>query len=219
MQLQATTTSTLTTVESSRLAELETTIKRGMETFVAVGQALSEIREGRLYRASHSTFEAYCRERWGWSHRHANRVIGAAKVAGQLGPMGPISERALRPVTTLPPAQRAKVVESAKAKAGEGPVKTKHIRAAVVEVLPTPPRRTKTHLDEGLEELEEWRKRYHSVRAFVPIFEAIDAVMVRCSREEVVGPPTAAQDHLPDGREVVERDQHGPVVVRRRATA
>lgn len=41
----------LTTTETERLTDLETTIERGLKTFVEVGQALMEIRDGRLYRA------------------------------------------------------------------------------------------------------------------------------------------------------------------------
>jgi len=66
---------------------------RGLATFVEVGQALMKIRDARLYRETHETFESYCRERWGWSRRHANRTIQAAEVAGVLGPMGPIAYR------------------------------------------------------------------------------------------------------------------------------
>jgi hypothetical protein len=61
-----------------RLSELETTIERGLKTFVEVGNALAEIRDSRLYRESYATFEDYCRERWGMSKRHAVSCIAAA---------------------------------------------------------------------------------------------------------------------------------------------
>ena len=41
----------LTVQEETRKAQLEATIERGMQTFVEVGLALMEIRDGRLYRA------------------------------------------------------------------------------------------------------------------------------------------------------------------------
>ena len=44
----------------------------------------------RLYRESHPTFDAYCRERWGWTADHARRQIQAAEVAGILLPIGSI---------------------------------------------------------------------------------------------------------------------------------
>ena len=40
----------LSAVETGRLAALEQTIERGLQTFVEVGTALLEIRDSRLYR-------------------------------------------------------------------------------------------------------------------------------------------------------------------------
>jgi hypothetical protein len=68
----------------SRLGELEGVIERGLATFVDVGAALLEIRDSRLYRESHATFEDYCRERWGLSTTFAYDIIISAKVVGQL---------------------------------------------------------------------------------------------------------------------------------------
>lgn len=56
-------------------------IERGLTTFVEVGEALLEIRESRLYRETHATFEAYCQSRWAWSGDHAKRLMNAAEVA------------------------------------------------------------------------------------------------------------------------------------------
>ncbi len=53
------------------LADLEAVIGRGLDTFVEVGLALGAIHERRLYRATHSTFEDYCRERWGMDRTYA----------------------------------------------------------------------------------------------------------------------------------------------------
>ena len=50
--------------EKNRLTELETKIKRGMTGFFEVGRALQEIREAKLYRENHATFEAYLADRW-----------------------------------------------------------------------------------------------------------------------------------------------------------
>jgi phage N-6-adenine-methyltransferase len=88
-------------VVPERLSELETVIARGLSTFVEVGLALLEIRDSRLYRAAHETFESYCRERWGWSRRHANRLIEASEVLETLGPIGPIHESQVRELVPL----------------------------------------------------------------------------------------------------------------------
>lgn len=63
---------------------------RGLGTSVEVGAALTEIREQRLYRLrdGFTTFEAYCKERWGFTRDKADRLIGAAAVAEVLTPVG-----------------------------------------------------------------------------------------------------------------------------------
>lgn len=94
------------------LAELETVIERGQQTFIEVGRALLEIRDGRLYRASYTTFEAYCRERWGWSQQHAHRQMDAARVAELVSPIGevPANENQARAMLNrLDPAEREQV--------------------------------------------------------------------------------------------------------------
>jgi hypothetical protein len=69
----------LTLSEGSRLAELEAVVEGGLQTFIDVGQALQEIRDGRLYRATHATFAEYCRERFGFSDSRGRQLIAAAK--------------------------------------------------------------------------------------------------------------------------------------------
>ena len=55
-----------------------------------------------LYKESHDTFEKYCRERWGWSKRHANRQVEAANTAEILTPVGVIpNERVARELAPL----------------------------------------------------------------------------------------------------------------------
>jgi hypothetical protein len=60
---------------------LEAVVERGLQTFVAVGNALREIRDLRLYRESHGSFEDYCRERWQFSRQRAGQLIEAAAVS------------------------------------------------------------------------------------------------------------------------------------------
>jgi hypothetical protein len=78
--------------------------------FVEVGNALLSIRDNRLYRITHRTFEAYCKGKWGMKKSHAYRLIDAASVAVNLSPMGdnpkPTSERQVRLLTKLEPEQQ-----------------------------------------------------------------------------------------------------------------
>lgn len=62
------------------LADLEAVIKRGLKSFVEVGNALREIRDGRLYKALYSTFEEYCQERWGITRNRAYEQIRASEI-------------------------------------------------------------------------------------------------------------------------------------------
>jgi N6-adenosine-specific RNA methylase IME4 len=76
--------SALEVAETTRLAELEAVVERGLATFVEVGRALLEIRDARLYRATHGTFNEYCRERWSFSRERGRQLIQAAQVVEAL---------------------------------------------------------------------------------------------------------------------------------------
>ena len=81
-----------------------TAASQGVAVFVEVGKALAKIRDGRLYRETHATFEAYCAERWGWSRVRAHQLIESSEVAGDVTPMGVISDIRRGPWDTRPPA-------------------------------------------------------------------------------------------------------------------
>lgn len=90
---------TLSEVEQARLRHKERLIERGVQQ---VGEALRDIRDERLYRETHGTFEAYCQARWNITPQHANRQIAAAEVAEVLEPLGStISERQARELAPL----------------------------------------------------------------------------------------------------------------------
>lgn len=126
----------LTVIEQGTLEHYEAIIERGLGTFIEVGEALTSIRDARLYRAEYDTFEDYCRLRWGMAARHANRLIGAAEVVANLGPMGPIlptSERQTRPMVGLDPEAQREVWERAIDTAPEGRVTGAHVQRVVKE--------------------------------------------------------------------------------------
>lgn len=78
----------LETSEDDRLAHCERVIERGFTVFVEVGQALAEIRDAKLYRASHKTFEEYCKARWDIGRSRAYELIDQAKVSTALADAG-----------------------------------------------------------------------------------------------------------------------------------
>lgn len=124
---------TLSPIEAARLVTLEAVIDAGLQTAFDVGDALGEIRELRLYRATHATMEDYCRDRWSMSKRHANRMIAAAEVAVNLGPVGPIptGERQARPLTILEPDAQREAWQIAVDTAPEGKITAAHVQATV----------------------------------------------------------------------------------------
>lgn len=115
-------------VLSRRLADLEADIEAGLRGYERAGQALRQIRDERLYlETGYSSFDAYCRDRWGFSRIHAYRQIDAAAVAGLL-PMGntapPVTERQARelaPLVRADPAAVADVWQAAQAAHGPAP--------------------------------------------------------------------------------------------------
>src|SRR5262249_4633138 len=78
----------LTAIEQNDLSQCESIIEKGLQTFYDVGNALAKIRDQRLYRMTHSDFEAYCKERWQMSKTHAQRFISAVNVVNNLTPVG-----------------------------------------------------------------------------------------------------------------------------------
>jgi len=128
----------LTTVESNALALHESVIAAGLVTFIEVGSALLSIREGKLYRATHKTFEAYCTARWGMAKSQAYRLIAAVGVIENLSPQGdvlPESERQARALVGLDVESQRIVWELALKTAPGGTVTPEHVRtlAAVLE--------------------------------------------------------------------------------------
>lgn len=68
--------------ESARLVRLERTVDRAVEVAGKIaGEALATIRDERLYRLTHRSFEGYVLDRWGFSRATAYRMIDAATVA------------------------------------------------------------------------------------------------------------------------------------------
>jgi hypothetical protein len=57
-------TETLTDEEKSLFGVCEQAIEADLKGFLAVGRALADIRDNRLYRETHKTFEKYCKDKW-----------------------------------------------------------------------------------------------------------------------------------------------------------
>ena len=119
--------------ERQELQRNEQIIQQGLNTFVEVGQALATIRDSRLYREDYSTFEDYCKDKWGMVRQQAYRLIDAANVIVNLSPMGdkfPTTERQARPLTKLEPAEQVRAWELGISTAPEGKITAAHVLEA-----------------------------------------------------------------------------------------
>lgn len=128
-------TGSLSRTEAADLFELERTISRGLAIFTDVGQALAAVRDRRLYRATHDTFEAYCAEQWGFTDRRARQMIDAATTVAALptGTTVPVSERQARELAGLDPDTAAAVMDEAAASGKPTAATIRDARAKVTE--------------------------------------------------------------------------------------
>lgn len=114
------------------LERCEAVIERGLKTFVEVGKALMEIRDRRLYRDTHETFQDYCKERWGMDRQRAYQLIKASTVAENVNKclQIPANEGQARELGKLPDEQQAEAWEEAIERTDGKPT-----AAAVAEVV------------------------------------------------------------------------------------
>jgi hypothetical protein len=169
-----------------RLAQLERVIERGLNTFVAVGGALLEIRDSRLYHQTHKTFDAYCRARWGWGHKRAYDLIDSAQVAKRLVPVRtdisqPVAA-ALAPLMRVRPEAMGRVLEEALKARDERPA---GMRGRKHEVVRLAVRRelgrveAQAPISEAIERLFGHVDGLASVRRSLNATEAAAAIKVR----------------------------------------
>ncbi|RYD60048.1 MAG: hypothetical protein EOP83_20280, partial [Verrucomicrobiaceae bacterium] len=102
------------------LAEREQIVSLGIKATIATAKALYEIHSfggGRLWKAGHPTFEAYCQKRWDLKKSQAYRLVECGKFIAALekdgrdgdSPFGeklPKNEGQVRPLMTLPDEHR-----------------------------------------------------------------------------------------------------------------
>lgn len=105
---------TLTVRDRSKLQACEQDIDKGGTLIV---KALTVIRDERLYRDTHDTFEDYCVERWGMRRDYADKLIAHGKVLANLEAAFhtncmEITEGATRQIRDLEPEEQVKVVDS-----------------------------------------------------------------------------------------------------------
>jgi DNA repair exonuclease SbcCD ATPase subunit len=186
--------------EQIELEECEAIIERGLQTFYEVGAALLRVRELRLYRIGHSSFEAYCAERWGISRPRAYQFIEAAEVRSNLSTIVdtlPMTESQARPLARLEPDQQREAWQQALQRAHE---LGQRLTAALVEAIvkemhpaapaqpaqradPAPPAPDTAALQQQVEhwrqKAHEWEQRHETTR------QALEAMRRRAIQAEM----------------------------------
>ena len=102
----------LTPAERRELAEYRDVVTRGVKVFYKIGEALAAIRDRRLYRETHGTFEEFCRAEWGFNASRARQLMIAAETVTNVTAAGlpaPANEGQARELARVPEEQRAEV--------------------------------------------------------------------------------------------------------------
>jgi hypothetical protein len=126
----------LTSEERRELARCVAVIEKGKRVFLEVGEALVTVHEGRLFRETHPSMEAWVRERFGWTGRRARQLMAAAQTVKALAAalpefLLPASEALTRPLEGLLPAEASAAWEEAVATAPAGGLTKKHVESVV----------------------------------------------------------------------------------------
>lgn len=113
--------------------------QREWNAFLQVAEALTTIRDEHLYRQNYSSFEQYCRDKWHYSKAHAYHLIAAAETVKCLSSVEdklPKNERQVRLLNGLSKELKQLVWERTIVLAGDEKITSKHVKAAVAELVP-----------------------------------------------------------------------------------
>ncbi|MBC1224988.1 hypothetical protein GNF10_29400 [Nostoc sp. UCD121] len=113
----ATATITVSAVEVTELNQEEQSDRLHLErkverAFFEAGKALTELRDRRLYRSTHKTFDEYCLDRFGYNRSRSYQLVDAAVVVDnlqkcpQIVDILPTAEGQVRPMTKLEPQEQ-----------------------------------------------------------------------------------------------------------------
>ena len=132
-------TKTLSDDERTEFDKQREVVRKGLGVFVVVGRALALIRDKKLYRETHDSFDTFVMDEWEMSKSHTNRQIVASQLVRKLSKsdVKPVTESQVRPLTRLKPALAEACWNRAVGIAGVGGQVTADIvKQAVVEMSP-----------------------------------------------------------------------------------
>ena len=131
----------LTEKEQADLVCLEKVIRASWQKFVEVGTALAEVRDRKLYRDKHGSFENYCRDELGFSRPYAYNLIGSAEISRQLSSIEdievkPANELQCRELISVPAEKREEAWKKVVEEADGQPLTAKLVHQTVAKFKP-----------------------------------------------------------------------------------
>jgi hypothetical protein len=135
--------------EQELLVECETDIEKNLQGTFVLGYRLEQIRDQKLYRATHTTFASYCANRWDFSKTHANRLIQAHLCEEHLKSIKdvevyvPTKESQVRYIADLKPEQQVKVAHAVFEAVGDKEASAGDFGEAREELFPKPKSKAK----------------------------------------------------------------------------
>lgn len=148
VMVEAGPTGDLTKVEVIRFAEIIDKIEYVVfDAWREAGPLFQELRDKRLYREITPDFNVYCRDKWGMSKRHVNRIIHSTKNAelceskmSIVGPAGPKtafkSEVSARPLSNVKHGKMQEVADQLEVIAQVEDLTERIVRDVVAKVCP-----------------------------------------------------------------------------------
>jgi hypothetical protein len=121
-----------------REAIIETCQQSIEQSWVEIGRQLRSIRDDRLYKETHNSFEIYCHQRWGFSRDKADQLINSLGVVENLEKTTTIvgiPQTHVRPLASLPIEHQEVAWRRAVETAPEGHMTERHVRHTINEMF------------------------------------------------------------------------------------
>lgn len=194
----------LTPIESEERAFHERVVddvKGGIEKLASIGDAsLKVLRDKRLYRASHKTFEDYCQERFGFTRQRASQKIGFLALLDDLSTRvdkAPATEGQARPLTKLPtPELQAQAWEQAQSDSGKDQPSNREVAEAVAKV-----QAIEAELETEKRRNQEWAAQSNQQRKHI---DALERRIDLFDSEPKPEPVIKVVEKIPDDYETVK---------------
>lgn len=125
--------------QKKSLIAYEKIVSEGEAKGLEVAVALSEVHQQRLYRETHTSYDKYCEEKWGFQRSHANRLKNAGVAYSAIKSLHakdksvrmPTSESQLRPLGGMMEEAIQNAWKQAMEKAGKGKITANMVQEVV----------------------------------------------------------------------------------------